>query len=333
MYRKESYTMKYNRIKKTLCLIAALAIIPAFAVGCSSEKSESQSSETEATTTAVATKDEAKVGKPAVSALEDMGIVPSTVGINPSVNYDDNKVGFQLDAPKDGDTIAVMHTSKGDIRLRLFAEQAPKTVTSFINLAKEGKYNNTIFHRVIKDFMIQGGDYENANGTGGTSSYGESFEDEFCDKLFNIRGAVAMANSGPDTNGSQFFINQTTPEAYKSNGGFQAFENQWTNIKAQLENYKDSELFSAFVQQYGTYCYNTDVISDEIKKLYDENGGNPYLDGAYNAVDRGHTVFAQVIDGMDVVDAIADVSVDSTSSKPTEDVIITSVEITTYSAE
>lgn len=259
--------MKYNRIKKTLCLIAALALVPAFAVGCSNDKSESENSKaTESTSAAVATIDEAKVGQPAVSALEDMGIVPSTVGINPSINYDNNKVGFQLDAPNDGDTIAIMHTSKGDIKLRLFADQAPKTVTNFINLAKEGKYDNTIFHRVINDFMIQGGDYENADGTGGTSSYGESFEDEFCDKLFNIRGAVSMANSGPDTNGSQFFINQTTPEAYKNNGGFSAFENQWANIKAQLENYKDSELFSAFVQQYGTYCYNTDVISDDIKK-------------------------------------------------------------------
>lgn len=325
--------MKYNRIKKTLCLIAALALIPAFAVGCSNDKSESENSKaTEATPAAVATIDEAKVGQPAVSALEDMGIVPSTVGINPSINYDNNKVGFQLDVPNDGDTIAIMHTSKGDIKLRLFADQAPKTVTNFINLAKEGKYDNTIFHRVINDFMIQGGDYENADGTGGTSSYGESFEDEFCDKLFNIRGAVSMANSGPDTNGSQFFINQTTPEAYKNNGGFSAFENQWANIKAQLENYKDSELFSAFVQQYGTYCYNTDVISNDIKKLYDDNGGNPYLDGAYNAVDRGHTVFAQVIEGMDVVDSIASVAVDSSTNKPTEDVKVTSVEITTYSA-
>lgn len=142
-----------------------------------------------------------------------------------------------------------------------------------------------------------------------------------------------MANSGPDTNGSQFFINQTTPEAFQKNGGFAAYENRWTNVKAQLENYKDSELFSAFVQQNGTFCYNTDVISDEIKKLYNDNGGNPYLDGAYNAVDRGHTVFAQVIDGMDVVDAIAAVNVDSSTNKPTEDITITSVEITTYSAQ
>lgn len=325
--------MKYTMIKKTLCLIAAITLIPAFAAGCSDEKSESESSKVEVSTTTQATSDEAKVGEPAVSVLEDMGIVPSTVGINPSINYDDNKVGFQLEAPNEGDTIAIMHTSKGDITLRLFAEQAPKTVTNFINLANKGKYNNTIFHRVINDFMIQGGDYENANGTGGTSSYGESFEDEFCDKLFNIRGAVSMANSGPDTNGSQFFINQTTAESYKNNGGFTAFESQWESIKTQLENYKDSELFSAFVQQYGTYCYNTDVVSDEIKTLYDQNGGNPYLDGAYNAVDRGHTVFAQVIDGMDVVDAIAQVSVDASTNKPVEDVIVTSVEITTYSAE
>ena len=326
--------MKYNKIKKTLCLIVALALIPAFAAGCSDNKEKPESSKAEEpTTTAVATSDEAKVGKPAVYALEDMGIVPSTVGINPSINYDSNPVGFQLEAPKDGDTIAIMHTSKGDIKLRLFADQAPKTVTNFINLANEGKYNNTIFHRVINDFMIQGGDYENANGTGGTSSYGENFEDEFCDKLFNIRGAVSMANSGPDTNGSQFFINQTTPEAFQKNGGFAAYENQWTNVKAQLENYRDSELFSAFVQQNGTFCYNTDVISDEIKKLYNDNGGNPYLDGAYNAVDRGHTVFAQVIDGMDVVDAIAAVNVDSSTNKPTEDITITSVEITTYSAQ
>ena len=189
--------MKYNRIKKTFVPYCGTCTYSCICSRLLNDKSESENSKaTETTPAAVATIDEAKVGQPAVSALEDMGIVPSTVGINPSINHDDNKVGFQLDAPNDGDTIAIMHTSKGDIKLRLFADQAPKTVTNFINLAKEGKYDNTIFHRVINDFMIQGGDYENADGTGGTSSYGESFEDEFCDKLFNIRGAVSMANSG-----------------------------------------------------------------------------------------------------------------------------------------
>lgn len=103
-------------------------------------------------------------------------------------------------------------------------------------------------------------------------------------------------------------------------------------LKHSLKIIKIPSFSPAFVQQYGTYCYNTDVISDDIKKLYDDNGGNPYLDGAYNAVDRGHTVFAQVIEGMDVVDSIASVAVDSSTNKPTEDVKVTSVEITTYSA-
>lgn len=129
--------MKYNRIKKTLCLIAALALIPAFAVGCSNDKSESENSKaTEATPAAVATIDEAKVGQPAVSALEDMGIVPSTVGINPSINYDGNKVGFQLDAPNDGDTIAIMHTSKGDIKLRLLRTKRQKPLQTLLILPK-----------------------------------------------------------------------------------------------------------------------------------------------------------------------------------------------------
>ena len=74
-------------------------------------------------------------------------------------------------------------------------------------LAKEKKYNNSIFHRVIKNFMIQGGDYNNGDGTGGDSCWGKEFENECVDELKNIRGAVAYANSGPDTNGSQFFIN------------------------------------------------------------------------------------------------------------------------------
>ena len=201
--------MKYNRIKKTLCLIAALALVPAFAVGCSNDKSESENSKaTEATPAAVATIDEAKVGQPAVSALEDMGIVPSTVGINPSINHDDNKVGFQLDAPNDGDTIAIMHTSKGDIKLRLFADQAPKTVTNFINLAKEGKYDNTIFHRVINDFMIQGGDpLGEGYGGPGYSIKGEFASNGFNNTLKHERGVISWARSNnPDSAGSQFFI-------------------------------------------------------------------------------------------------------------------------------
>ena len=96
---------------------------------------------------------------------------------------------------------AVMHTNHGDITLELFDEDAPKTVDNFKKLAGDSFYNGVIFHRVIKDFMIQGG----CPGGTGTGGPGYQFEDEFNDNKV-VRGALAMANAGPNTNGSQFFI-------------------------------------------------------------------------------------------------------------------------------
>jgi cyclophilin family peptidyl-prolyl cis-trans isomerase len=96
---------------------------------------------------------------------------------------------------------ATMHTNHGPIELELFEEDAPKTVDNFVKLSKDGFYDNLIFHRVIRDFMIQGGCPE-GTGTGGP---GYEFEDEINDNKI-VRGALAMANRGPDTNGSQFFI-------------------------------------------------------------------------------------------------------------------------------
>jgi cyclophilin family peptidyl-prolyl cis-trans isomerase len=96
---------------------------------------------------------------------------------------------------------ATLHTSMGAIAVELFDEDAPKTVANFKKLAEDGFYNGVIFHRVIPDFMIQGGD-PTGTGSGGP---GYTFEDEFNDRSVE-RGAVAMANSGPNTNGSQFFI-------------------------------------------------------------------------------------------------------------------------------
>jgi cyclophilin family peptidyl-prolyl cis-trans isomerase len=96
---------------------------------------------------------------------------------------------------------AVMHTNHGDITVELFDEDAPKTVENFKKLAGDSFYNGVIFHRVIKDFMVQGGD-PTGTGRGGP---GYTFEDEFNDHKV-VRGALAMANAGPNTNGSQFFI-------------------------------------------------------------------------------------------------------------------------------
>ncbi|MBL1224701.1 peptidylprolyl isomerase [Enterococcus sp. BWR-S5] len=100
---------------------------------------------------------------------------------------------------------AIIKTNRGDIKVQLFPEQAPKTVQNFVELAKKGYYDGVIFHRVIPDFMIQGGD-PTGTGMGGESIYGEKFEDEFSKDVFNLRGALSMANAGPNTNGSQFFI-------------------------------------------------------------------------------------------------------------------------------
>ena len=102
----------------------------------------------------------------------------------------------------------ILQTNRGNIEIKLLADEAPNLVKNFVKLAERQKYNNSIFHRVIEGFMIQGGDYENRNGTGGTSWKGEYLPDEFSANLSHVRGAVSMANKGPDTNGSQFFIVQ-----------------------------------------------------------------------------------------------------------------------------
>jgi peptidyl-prolyl cis-trans isomerase B (cyclophilin B) len=98
---------------------------------------------------------------------------------------------------------AVIKTNKGDIRLKLFPEKAPLTVANFVNLAKRGYYNGLKFHRVIDEFMIQGG-CPSGTGTGGP---GYKFQDEFDQELKHDKpGKLSMANAGPNTNGSQFFI-------------------------------------------------------------------------------------------------------------------------------
>ena len=107
--------------------------------------------------------------------------------------------------PTENDKKVIMKTNKRDITIRLFPDMAPKTVENFLGLAESGYYDGIIFHRVIDNFMIQGGD-PTGTGMGGSSIWGDSFEDEFSMNLFNLNGALSMANAGPNTNGSQFFI-------------------------------------------------------------------------------------------------------------------------------
>ncbi|MFV0313854.1 MAG: peptidylprolyl isomerase, partial [Anaerotignum sp.] len=122
-------------------------------------------------------------------------------------NLVNSEGNLQAQMPKEGDEIAVITTSEGVIKLQFYPEEAPKAVENFKALAKSDYYKDVIFHRVIEGFMIQGGD-PTGTGKGGESSYGEDFEDEISPNLHFYRGALAMANTGPNTNGSQFFIVQ-----------------------------------------------------------------------------------------------------------------------------
>lgn len=193
----------------------------------------------------------------------------------------------QFAPPASGETVAVMKTSMGDIKIKFFPDVAPKAVENFITHAKNGYYDNVIFHRVIDDFMIQGGD-PTGTGMGGESIWSQPFEDEFSENLRNYRGALSMANRGANTNGSQFFIVQAPPKTITQD-----------LIKQMKSN----------------------GFSDEVLDKYKKVGGTPWLDNK-------HTVFGHVYEGMDIVDKIAAVEVDS-NDKPVEDVRILGIEIIT----
>lgn len=173
----------------------------------------------------------------------------------------------QLEKPKVGEKIYILKTNFGDIFCRLFENKAKKACENFIKLSESGYYNGIKFHRIIKDFMIQSGD-PTATGMGGESIWHTPFEDEFNFDLRHFRGALSMANAGPNTNGSQFFIVQNS------------------NISQEYINLLKSS--------------KNELYSDEIINLYEKNGGAFWLD-------YKHSVFGQVFSGLDVVDKIASV--------------------------
>lgn len=177
-------------------------------------------------------------------------------------------MNYQTNLPADGEITATINTTLGAIKVKLFPEEAPKAVENFVTHAKNGYYDGIIFHRVIKDFMIQGGD-PNGTGMGGESIWGRPFEDEFTPKLHNLRGALSMANAGPGTNGSQFFIVQAN-----------------TVDPSLLMQMKEMP------EEFPVDCVES----------YEKLGGTPWLD-------YRHTVFGHVYEGMDVVDKIAGVPV------------------------
>lgn len=192
----------------------------------------------------------------------------------------------QLRLPATNEETLTMKTSLGDLTIRLFPDRAPKACENFRTHAKDGYYDGLTFHRVIRDFCVQGGD-PTGTGMGGESIWKKSFEDEFDPTLHNYYGALSMANSGPDTNGSQFFF----------------------VVKKDVPGEMIDEMEKAG-EAYG--------FPPEVVDAYAKHGGTPWLDFR-------HTVFGQVVDGLDVLEKIAAVKTDG-MDRPVEAVSICSIE-------
>ncbi len=306
-------------MKRQIALLLGMILLVAAVAGCSSSEGQQESG---------------------TEASQESGATDAVENELPLPELGDSQTEFaapellQLgDAPV-GNPTATLHTTMGDIKLVLYPEQAPNTVENFLTLAEEGYYDGISFHRVINDFMIQGGD-PTGTGAGGESASGQVFADEFSDQLHNFRGALSMANSGTNSNSSQFFIVQTNStiteeeaeqyvqlmyqqeqvwiatNAYMqavSEGANQATQEAYVNAL----NEKLDEVITAGVPE------NQKVRFESAVEAYLTNGGTPHLD-------YKHTVFGHVIEGMDIVDAIA--ATPTEGEKPVEDVLINSITI------
>ncbi len=219
------------------------------------------------------------------SKKEDNGdkMVEGSQNTSTQTNLDTNKkenMSFiQTRELQKWDVVAIMKTTNGTIKLRLFTDLVPVTTTNFIGLAKKWYYDDVTFHRVIKDFMIQWGDPD-GTGRGGESIYGENFEDEFNLDLRNIAYSISMANAGPNTNGSQFFINQVDNNfldnkhsvfgqvvEWEDNVDKIAKTKTWANDKPE----KDIKIISIEIKEYNgssfvDYDFDLDATLKEIEE-------------------------------------------------------------------
>ncbi|MES2628623.1 MAG: peptidylprolyl isomerase [Bacteroidota bacterium] len=244
-------------------------------------------------------------------------------------------------------TFVTISTSYGDIKIKLY-DETPKHRDNFIKLAKEGYLNNTLFHRVIKDFMIQGGDPDSKTSAPGAmlgnGGPGYTIPAEFNDSLYHKKGALAAARTGDQMNpmressGSQFYIVQGRPFTESDLKRFETNINQermnmlFTNLLSKPENAELKKMIDGFVkvgnqnelnfimqqvqpqmeqqlEQAGKYKYSAQAIRE-----YATIGGAPHLDGLY-------TVFGEVVEGLDVIDKIAALPV-GPNDRPVQDIAI-----------
>lgn len=258
------------------------------------------------------------------------------------------KSGQKKDGNMEKETVLQIETSMGDIKVKLYNE-TPKHRDNFIKLAKDGTYNGTLFHRVIKDFMVQAGDPESKNAPKGkmlgSGDVGYTVPAEFVyPKYFHKKGALSAARQGDEVNpkkessGCQFYI--VTGKVFN--------DSTLLNMEQQKNQNKVTEAFNALAQKHMKEIYKMRKANDqdglyalqdtlfiqaeaeaakqpdfhftpEQIKAYTTVGGTPHLDGEY-------TVFGEVVEGMDIVDKIQQVKTDR-SDRPEEDVKIINVSV------
>lgn len=194
----------------------------------------------------------------------------------------------QLADASDGETIAVVKVKGyGEMKFKFFLKKAPLAVKNFVTLASNGYYDGQIFHRVINNFMIQSGD-PTGTGSGGESIWGEEFDNEISEDLLPLRGALCMANAGPDTNGSQFFI-----------------------VQAKADTAKEA-------LKTGTMDLN-----EKQTKLFEEQGGYPSLTGSYTVFGQ----MIEGYDVLDKIAGIQVEESNGEESHPVKDVVIEKITI------
>ena len=235
--------------------------------------------------------------------------------------------------PQSGDIIATIEIEDyGTIKAVLFPEAAPVGVENFWKLCDAGYYKGLTIHRVVEGFMLQGGS-KNGNGTGGEAMVnGGKFSIETSQNVRHFYGALCYANAGADNNTTQFYIvNGKTPEDLNSLAD--TVQNNIDYFKEAADYYKEqgaSDAVASCEQNISYYQTMLDWVTSadaEIKARYKEKGGAPDLDGNY-------TVFGQVYEGFDVIDAISAVDVKDNGageySKPLRDIIIKDISVSTF---
>jgi len=179
----------------------------------------------------------------------------------------DNIKKHQMKKHSQWSKIVVLETNRGNIEIKLFGEVAPKTCENFVRLVKKGYYDGLIFHRVIKDFMIQGGD-PTGTGRGGQSIWGNAFEDEFDQNVgFSSEGILAMANAGPNTNGSQFFITTSVPHTQHLHMRHTVFGKviKGMDVVKAIENSRTDRMDKPLEKQYIIKAYIKDPVEKTVK--------------------------------------------------------------------